>query len=282
MPILPLIGVSASHGASRDWSASAPTLLQTRLNYGYAEAIHAAGGLPLVLPTPQNAFAAPATDEAAESGAPSGSGRVRGAIAVSPAIRELCGRVMERLDGLILSGGGDVAMDGRAPLGLEERLLKLDRARDSFEAGLLRAALEAQKPVLGICRGLQLLNAALGGALWGDIQSDVQGAIEHRQRQGRSFASHPVTLREDSLLAGLCGTIELDVNSGHHQAVRTLGEGLVAAGWSPDGLVEAAEFPGSPFCVGVQWHPEGLFQKDPRAMALFKGLVARAAGQGGS
>jgi putative glutamine amidotransferase len=180
------------------------------------------------------------------------------------------------LGGVLLSGGGDVGADPQDKPGLPESLARQDKARDRWEAALFVAALEAGLPVLGVCRGLQLINVALGGTLWEDISSMVGDAVEHRQRHPRTRPGHPVRLVPGSLAARLSGAEAIDVNTGHHQAVRLLGEGLAVTGVSEDGLAEVLEMPGRPFVLAVQWHPEGLARSDPRALALFKGLADAA------
>ncbi|MDR1309960.1 MAG: gamma-glutamyl-gamma-aminobutyrate hydrolase family protein, partial [Deltaproteobacteria bacterium] len=150
---------------------------------------------------------------------------------------------------------------------------EMDRDRDFWEAALLTAALDRGRPILGICRGLQLMNVFLGGDLWDDIPSEFPRPLVHQQRAPRSETSHPVVLAGDSRLAAICGRTELMVNSGHHQAARNVARGLAATGRSPDGVVEVLEYPGYPWAVAVQWHPEALAAHDAQAKALFSAFV---------
>ena len=180
--------------------------------------------------------------------------------------------VLEHLDALILAGGADVdpASYGAAP----HRCTGGTRPeRDAAEIPLARRAVERDLPLLGICRGMQLLNVALGGTLVQHLP-DTVGHGEHRRRLG-SFddADHDVRLAEGSLAARACGELVHQTKSHHHQAVDALGDGLVASGWSViDDLVEAIELPGHRWALGVQWHPE----VDPRS-GVVAALVAEAA-----
>ncbi|NYH54535.1 MULTISPECIES: gamma-glutamyl-gamma-aminobutyrate hydrolase family protein [Nocardiopsis] len=176
---------------------------------------------------------------------------------------------VERLDGLLLAGGGDIAPD-RYGQGADEHTAGVQGVRDSVESDLLAGALARGMPVLGVCRGMQLLNVARGGTLHQHLP-DVVGHDGHRRRPG-VFDGHPVTVDADSRVARILGRTRLEVPAYHHQAVAGLGGGVVAAAWADDGTVEAVEYADDDGVVGVQWHPE--MGEDP---SLFDWLTERAA-----
>ena len=170
-------------------------------------------------------------------------------------------------DGLLLPGGGDMDPkfygQARIPACGEPNLL-----RDAAEPLLLRAFLAADKPVLGICRGIQVMNAALGGDLYQDIKP-----FEHLPHNDHWAKVHTVTVRRGTLLSRILGQDTVLVNSQHHQAVDRVAPGFTLAALSEDGIVEAIEKPDARFCLGVQWHPEWLSEADPRQQALFDAFV---------
>jgi putative glutamine amidotransferase len=216
----PLIGITAYSIDEAHWDIwSLPVhLLPAR----YAVSVRNAGGAPVLLP--------PGSDD------PDGEARV----------------VVSRLDALLLAGGTDVdpAMYGAARHPATEPARP---QRDVWEAALIRAALDADVPVLGICRGMQILNVALGGTLIQHLP-DVVGSSMHCPTIGQ-HARHTVTIGDDTQLAGLLGAGDVDISTYHHQAVDRLGAGLSQAAWASDGVVEAVEIPGK-WVFGVQWHPE--------------------------
>lgn len=171
---------------------------------------------------------------------------------------------VRELDGLMMQGGSDIAPQayGEAPLRPE---WAGDPVRDRYELELLRGFIDAGKPVLGICRGHQLLNVALGGSLYQDIESQVPGGRRHADLSVYDEHFHEVAIEPGSRLAGLypgAGTVR--VNSLHHQSVKDLGRGLqVEARSTADGVVEAVRYTGDQYLVGVQWHPEFLDHTDP-------------------
>jgi putative glutamine amidotransferase len=176
--------------------------------------------------------------------------------------------LLMRLDGVCLSGGPDLdpaAYGARAHAALGPTEPALDR----FELELARAADAAGMPLLGVCRGAQTLNVARGGTLHQHIEG-------HRQAELATQPTHAVRVAARSEAARILGTHSAHVNSFHHQAVDTLGDGLVATAWAPDGTIEALEDPGHPFLVGVQWHAETLLD-EPGQLALFAALVEAAA-----
>ncbi len=200
---------------------------------GYVESVAAAGGRPLVVP--------PLADAVHET--------------------------LEALDALILCGGPDLEPShyGQEP---SEATTGVSPERDRGELALLRAALARDLPVLGICRGMQLINIVYGGSLVQHLP-DVVGHDGHRTQAGR-FDLHPVRLSAESRVGAILGD-SVQVSSGHHQGIARLGSGLVASGWADDESIEALEDPAKPFVLGVLWHPE---EGDDRR--LFDALVAAA------
>jgi putative glutamine amidotransferase len=178
-----------------------------------------------------------------------------------------------QLDGLILSGGGDVdpASYGATPI---PAVGGVDEVRDRTEMTLARWALDERKPLFGICRGLQLLNVALGGTLYQDV-SEYDEALPHRLYPDLPFdlLAHPVEVTPGSLLAQVLGAETVEVNSLHHQACATLAPAVAVAARAPDGMVEALEVPGHPFALAVQWHPEAL-PESPETAQLFRAFLA--------
>ena len=170
-------------------------------------------------------------------------------------------------DGLLLPGGGDMDPkfygQERIPACGEPNLL-----RDAAEPLLLRAFLAADKPVLGICRGIQVMNAVLGGDLYQDIKP-----FEHLPHNDHWAKVHTVTVRRGTLLSHILGQDTVLVNSQHHQAVDRVAPGFTLAALSEDGIVEAIEKPDARFCLGVQWHPEWLSDADPAMQGLFDAFV---------
>ncbi|MDQ3742518.1 MAG: gamma-glutamyl-gamma-aminobutyrate hydrolase family protein [Actinomycetota bacterium] len=175
--------------------------------------------------------------------------------------------ILERVDGVLLSGGPDIHP---CLYGEEEhpKLGPTDIGLDRFEIALTRRALERGLPLLGICRGAEVLNVARGGTL-------VQHLDGHRQEEEARVPTHDVRVEEGSRLAAILGTTRAAVNTYHHQAVETLGADVRAVAWAEDGVVEAIEIAGAAFAVGVQWHAEGLID-EPRHCALFSRFVDAA------
>ncbi len=186
--------------------------------------------------------------------------------------------IFDHLDGLLLSGGGDVHP---ACYGEEAgRLLwRVDEQRDRTELTLARWALAEELPVLAICRGHQVLNVAAGGTLVQDISTFFPDALTHTIVAGhpKSTIAHTVEVLPGSRLATLIGDGSIGVNSAHHQAVKDIGEAFVVTARAPDGIVEGLEFPAHPFCLSVQWHPEVMVGDFPMMRRLFAGLTEAAA-----
>lgn len=210
-----------------------------------AQAIADAGGLPVYVPT--------GLDEAV--------------------LREL----YERLDAVLLPGGPDV---DPAYYGAERHpeTKVIDDARDALELTLARWTYADDRPLFGICRGHQVMNVAFGGTLIQDIPSEVETDYLHDtpSSQPRSTLQHEVELNADSRIASILGSTRVAVNSLHHQSVQRPAPGVVIAGYSPDGVVEALEAPDKRFVLSVQWHPEDLYGSDDAMRRLFESFVQAA------
>jgi putative glutamine amidotransferase len=188
--------------------------------------------------------------------------------------------IYERLDGVFLAGGVDLdpATYGALP---HPKLGNVDPARDTVELALARWALEDDKPLLGLCRGLQVINVALGGSLHQDLEAECPAMIKHDYFPNfgfeRDHLAHDVEVKSGSRLANAFHAASVTVNSMHHQGIKTLGADLVATALAPDGLVEGIELADRRFVLGVQWHPEVLEDRDPRTRRLFQDFTDAAA-----
>ena len=181
--------------------------------------------------------------------------------------------VLDRVDGVLLTGGLDVdpRLYGEAPHPATETAPE----RDRFEIPLTRGAIARDKPILAICRGVQVLNVAAGGSLVQDIPSAISSTLNHSVDTPKNHIAHDVRLTRGTVLADLLGTEQQAVNSRHHQAVGNVANDFVVSAVSADGVVEAIERPESSFCVGVQWHPEN-FWRTGEFGGLFREFVAAA------
>jgi putative glutamine amidotransferase len=238
---LPVIGITGR----TDQSVRPPNLPLFATTQTYVQAAELGGGAPVLIP--------PHLEEA----------KLRA--------------IFEHLDGLILSGGGDIlpAWFGEEDSGL---LWSVDERRDRAELALARWALAEKLPLLAICRGIQVLNVAAGGTLVQDIPTQVPNALTHSTVAGHPVTTiaHTVEVAAGSRLAALVGAGELGVNSAHHQAVKAVGAGLAVTARAPDGIIEGLESPTHPFCLGVQWHPEAMVDSHPVMRRLFEGLAESA------
>jgi len=178
---------------------------------------------------------------------------------------------LDIVDGVILAGGGDIdpARYGGDP---HETMYHVDAERDALELALTQALLARRQPMLAICRGMQVLNVALGGTLIEHLPAVVGETILHR-KPPREPTPHKVMLAADSHLAAVIGATELSPMSWHHQAIRQLAPGLAAVAHAPDGTIEAVEIPGQPWLMAIQWHPELTAQEDVHQQRLFDALV---------
>ena len=190
--------------------------------------------------------------------------------------------IYDELDAVFLPGGADIdpATYGKGPHPLCD---KTDKERDRVELLLAKWAIDEGKPVLGVCRGMQLINVAAGGSLYQDLAEQLPGSLKHDYfpfngaSWTRDYLAHAVQVAPESRLSMLFGAGELPVNSMHHQGVREIGRDLVATATAPDGLVEALEGTGEGYVFAVQWHPEALTDGDAQMRALFRDFVTEAA-----
>jgi putative glutamine amidotransferase len=189
---------------------------------------------------------------------------------------------LDGLHGLLLTGGEDVSpsLYGESP---HDTLGEVNPSRDAFEVALVTEARARNLPILGICRGIQVMNVAFGGSLVQDVPSEVPGSLDHQWAvpQHESYAlAHEVWLEPDTLLARLMrerlsDADSCDVNSRHHQAVKRVAQGFTVSATAPDGIIEAIEDPAARFCLGVQWHPEN-FWRTGEFRPLFEGFLDAA------
>ncbi|MFZ5352224.1 MAG: gamma-glutamyl-gamma-aminobutyrate hydrolase family protein [Bacillota bacterium] len=212
--------------------------------WDYIAAVQKSGGLPFMIPN----------------------------IADDDNIHEL----LSMADGILFSGGEDV-YPGYYDERIEVENILVSEKRDSFEIKLARKAFAAGVPILGICRGMQLLNVAAGGALYQDIYEQLGIELKHSGHgQERYNVIHNVDISVPSKLNDILGVNRLGVNSYHHQAVRILAEGFAPTAYSEDGLLEAYEVVGSRFLIGVQWHPEMMFMQCSEQRKIFDAFVKEA------
>ena len=183
--------------------------------------------------------------------------------------------VYSRLDGILFSGGGDIGLE-YSPGEPHPRIDDVDLARDSIELKMVQAAASDGKPFLGICRGCQVVNVALGGTLYTHILDQLPNALDHSYPGNmRTLLVHEVKIEEGTQFAEIFGDPIIKVNSLHHQGLKDIAPSIRVAGHAPDGLVEAVELPDHPFGLAVQWHPEWL--TDQQSMRnLFRNFVQAA------
>lgn len=221
-----------------------PETRRTELSTDYSRAVEKAGGLPFIIPTLDD----------------------------DPTQVET---VLDHLDALLLTGGVDVnpGQFGENP---HSKLGRVSPERDRLELPLTRAALARKLPILGICRGIQVLNVAAGGTLYQDLYSQLKEPFKHYQEAPRWFPSHEVAVDPATRTGSIHGVTTLQVNSFHHQAVNRVAPGFVVTARAADGVIEGIERPEDPFTVGIQWHPEGMWERDSRFLAIFAALVDAA------
>ena len=240
----PVIGVTANLREDPKSDEQRPLGHFVRADFDYVDGVVGAGGIPMVLPP----------------------------------IVETAEGVAARIDGLLLSGGSDLDPTYYGEEPVPELGVTIPK-RDAFEIALVRHALERGVPVFGICRGLQILNVALGGTLYQDLPSQLHpDLIAHRQRAPKWQWTHEVEIDGNSKVARIIETDDIRVNSYHHQAIKDLADGLTAVAHSCDGVIEAAESPdlSERWLVGVQWHAEAMRDAGPEHCNLFRAHVVAA------
>ncbi len=175
-------------------------------------------------------------------------------------------------DGILLTGGHDVSPSIYNE-SVKQKCGKPCLIRDNMEAYLLELAIEKDKPLLGICRGLQLMNAALGGTLYQDLSSEFSKEINHTMKAPYNRVVHQVSIIANTILADIAVSDKIEVNSYHHQGIKDLSPKLKAMALSEDGLIEAIYYPTKKFIIGVQWHPEHLYDVEDHCTALVQAFV---------
>lgn len=232
----PLIGITTNQSVNANGH---PTVM---LMQSYINAVMQAGGVPVLIPSMLHADGWDA--------------------------------LYARLDGILFSGGGDIAIEqfGGMP---HPRVYDVEPERDALELKLLQASTADGKPFLGICRGCQLVNVGLGGTLYTHLPDQLPGALDHAYPGHlRTTLVHQVKIEEGTQVADILGEPIVRVNSLHHQGIKDVAPSLRVAGYAPDGLVEAVELPGHPFGIAVQWHPEWLTDQQPTRNLFLKFVEA--------
>ncbi|MCG2779063.1 MAG: gamma-glutamyl-gamma-aminobutyrate hydrolase family protein [Desulfobacterales bacterium] len=239
----PLIGLTCLSISSSDWVQNAPGKYLDAVFREYSRGVESAGGIPVLIPVLKDLEATRA--------------------------------VLDRIDGLLLTGGRDVCprFFGEEPIvGIGE----MDYERDLIEIELTREAEKLDIPILGICRGIQVISVAFGGTLYQDIYSQMPGCLDHNQKAIKGTNTHTVRVARGARLFKILESETVWVNSNHHQAVKDLPPDFVTSATASDGIIEAIEKPDYPFLVGIQWHAEGTWMHDEASTKIFAALVEAA------
>ena len=236
----PIIGITGNTSALKNDDFDA-----YKINYsstGFSTAISKAGGAPFIIPINDASFAKD---------------------------------YIQTIDGLLLTGGQDVTpmLYGEEP---RKVIGPTSPERDNFEVALIKEAIIQRKPILGICRGLQLINVVLGGSLLQDLSEDSSITIQHVQRSQPEFSTHSIKVKSGTHISEIMAN-NTHVNSIHHQAIKDLGKGLTVSAWSPDNVIEAIEvLDDTQSIIAIQWHPELTFIENTASFAIFQDLVDRS------
>jgi putative glutamine amidotransferase len=233
----PIIGITLDSEPAGGWSK----MPWYALRQNYCDSVARAGGLPVPLPHEP----------------------------------ELAAEYLAKLDGLLITGGAFDVDPSLFGAGTRHATVKTKDRRTAFEYAITKGAIDADKPVLGICGGQQLLNVVLGGTLIQHIPDEVKDALAHEQPNPRTEAGHSVKIVAGTLLHRVVKELELPVNSAHHQAVKAVGKGIVVNALAPDGVIEGIEDPRRRFCIGVEWHPE--YSISPGDDRIFDAFIRAAA-----
>ncbi|MCY3728766.1 MAG: gamma-glutamyl-gamma-aminobutyrate hydrolase family protein [Nitrospira sp.] len=239
----PIIGVTPDFNAGnrKDMGGKEPTYF---LRARYMKAIEDAGGIPVVLPLLSN--------------------------------RAGWRQVVAHVHGLLVTGSGSDLAPELYGERQRHKFARMSRERATMELGIAKAAYRADVPMLGICGGMQSINVALGGTLYQDIAAQLKTPIDHLPSHPATKTSHSVQIAPGSLLRRIAGKARMDVNSSHHQSIKKVASNLAQTAVAPDGVIEAIEAPDRAFILGVQWHPEFLYERDPVERRLFTALVRAA------
>lgn len=243
----PVIGVTSDFnpGNREDMGGREPTYF---LRARYLRAIEDSGGLPVILP-----------------------------LAAAESDRK---HVLSHLDGLLLTGSGPDLPPRLYGERQRYQFAVMSERRSSFESTIARLARRTKLPTLGICGGMQAMNVALGGSLVQDIPAQLSSPLAHRQVPPATELSHTVSIADGSQLYRILRQREIRVNSSHHQSVKRVASGLAVCATAPDGVIEAIELPRHPFFLGIQWHPEFLYDRFEYHQRLFRAFLAAAKARG--
>jgi putative glutamine amidotransferase len=236
----PFIGITCSRRIVEGW---APHPIGDTIDYTfeeYSRAIRHCGGAPVLIPIAQS--------------------------------RETLQTILGQINGLILSGGPDIHPKSYDEQPLPE-LGEVDEDLDRMELQIAKMAFQTNLPILAVCRGVQVLNVASGGTLYQDIPTQVQDSINHVQNVDKTIQTHTVRIERETLLHRILRRTEIWVNGKHHQAIKHLASDFIVSARAKDGIIEAIEHPSKRFVLGVQWHPEGTWEKDPYSKKLFHAFV---------